>query len=577
MASVLVSLLAVGSLVEAYLPSKTIGYSFKNFETKLANMGSDELVRPDDEDSPEFREYLKALLKMQANRSKQGFGAPSSGSSDAYIAKLTRMKIERNALIRAGLPDDNVDSTYQEVDYQLAKGEMAEPMIRSADQAGSVTSKGGTEVRTIDSIAERKVREAQEGGAKPTSKEMFVPSSNQNNKYAEARQLASQQKGMDQEDVNMIEKILARKKTRLSGTNHDPFEEQRDIKMPSDVASEMPDIASIQKQLDEGDEEINFDPTPITLDSEPEPVLAARVVNSAAMATPAPVAQPASVPVPVQAAAVAAQPPKERPAPAGANQRSAAVSQVDQLTTAQMEQIGRAVQGLVKHRGGGPFGKGRLVGREASELVGDLEAALSIVKATNGAVPTSSAPASSAAPVVPAVHTTPVAPATPVPAPAPAPAPVQSASQLATTESLSSREIAMERPPTIAQGLDHFLTAPQDLGPEQLGDLRDGLIQVLGMVAAEAAQRMTGLPRAVPVAQPPSPEASEIPAPGSRLSPLVPEGTSIEAEVKQTLGLLLKHRGGPGFGHGRLDGAELMRMENNLAHLTERLAAEATA
>lgn len=46
------------------------------------NLGSDVLVRPDDEDSPEFREYLKALLTLQANRAKTGHAAPSSASSD---------------------------------------------------------------------------------------------------------------------------------------------------------------------------------------------------------------------------------------------------------------------------------------------------------------------------------------------------------------------------------------------------------------------------------------------------------------------------------------------------------------
>ena len=30
------------------------------------------IIRPDDEDSPEFKEYLKQLLKMQANRARAG-------------------------------------------------------------------------------------------------------------------------------------------------------------------------------------------------------------------------------------------------------------------------------------------------------------------------------------------------------------------------------------------------------------------------------------------------------------------------------------------------------------------------
>lgn len=34
-----------------------------------------------------------------------------------------------------------------------------------------------------------------------------------------------------------------------------------------------------------------------------------------------------------------------------------------------------------------------------------------------------------------------------------------------------------------------------------------------------------------------------------------------DRQLKHALGLLLKHRGGPGFGHGRLQGAELELME----------------
>ena len=32
-----------------------------------SNFGSDVLVRPEDEDSPEFKEYLRQLLKMQVS------------------------------------------------------------------------------------------------------------------------------------------------------------------------------------------------------------------------------------------------------------------------------------------------------------------------------------------------------------------------------------------------------------------------------------------------------------------------------------------------------------------------------
>lgn len=82
--------------------------------------GSDALYRPDDEDSPEFQEYLKKLLQMQRNRAKTGFSAPSSRSTDAYFAKLNRIKLEKIARFRAGLPNDDIDVSYKPIDYEYA-------------------------------------------------------------------------------------------------------------------------------------------------------------------------------------------------------------------------------------------------------------------------------------------------------------------------------------------------------------------------------------------------------------------------------------------------------------------------
>ena len=86
----------------------------------LNSLGSDIMPRPEDENSPEFKEYLRNLMKMQANRAKTGFAAPSSGSSDAYVAKLNRLKIERQALRDAGLGDAEIDTSYKEEDYKAA-------------------------------------------------------------------------------------------------------------------------------------------------------------------------------------------------------------------------------------------------------------------------------------------------------------------------------------------------------------------------------------------------------------------------------------------------------------------------
>jgi hypothetical protein len=91
--------------------------------TKLrsrGSLGTDILVRPDDEDSPEFKEYLRQLMILTANRAKTGYSAPSSASADVYIAKLNRIKIERMRLRELGLPDDAVDTSYRPEDYKAA-------------------------------------------------------------------------------------------------------------------------------------------------------------------------------------------------------------------------------------------------------------------------------------------------------------------------------------------------------------------------------------------------------------------------------------------------------------------------
>lgn len=93
--------------------------SVTQLQSSYGTLGSDALIRPEDEDSPEFRVYLKKLLEMQSNRAKAGFASPSSGSSDAYFAKLTRLKLEKIARRKAGLPEE-VDKSYRPEDYLAA-------------------------------------------------------------------------------------------------------------------------------------------------------------------------------------------------------------------------------------------------------------------------------------------------------------------------------------------------------------------------------------------------------------------------------------------------------------------------
>ena len=61
-----------------------------------------------------------------------GHASPSSGSSDAYVAKLNRLKMERNARIRAGLsdvPPGGLDMSYKAIDFKNAIYEKREEYL----------------------------------------------------------------------------------------------------------------------------------------------------------------------------------------------------------------------------------------------------------------------------------------------------------------------------------------------------------------------------------------------------------------------------------------------------------------
>jgi hypothetical protein len=103
--------------------------------------------------------------------------------------------------------------------------------------------------------------------------------------------------------------------------------------------------------------------------------------------------------------------------------------------------------------------------------------------------------------------------------------------------------------------------------------LRDGLIQCLAMVSTSIATAPSG--GAKPVAYAPTPPA---PTPFvdaiERHMGSASETVDTEKELKLALGLLLKHRGGPGFGHGRLQGRELALLEQKLKSAAVALSEE---
>lgn len=128
---------------------------------------------------------------------------------------------------------------------------------------------------------------------------------------------------------------------------------------------------------------------------------------------------------------------------------------------------------------------------------------------------------------------------------------------------------------TIAQGLDDFLANPSQLSIEvelnlfnlitikiidvtfllqELDALRDGLIQCLGMVQNRIMDTAIGViaPSVTPQSQLPSATERIIQkAQQAENNGSSSVSTDVEKDLKITLGLLLKHRGGPGFGHGR--------------------------
>lgn len=188
------------------------------------------------------------------------------------------------------------------------------------------------------------------------------------------------------------------------------------------------------------------------------PLAAAPVVTPPA-ATPPPVkAVVRSVPAPPVAAAAVSPPVPSSPK--------------NLLQPADLELMAKSLQMLVKHRGGGPFGAGRLqTPKDISEMEVSIMNTVSMLTKLDGVAPAAApvrvAPVRAApAPTPAAVAPKAVAPvARTVPAPAvqvKVAAPVQ-ATRVAQVQApvQSGTEGEAEAPMTIAQGLDQFLSAPQ--------------------------------------------------------------------------------------------------------------------
>eukprot|EP01038_Epipyxis_sp_PR26KG_P007791 gene7791-10585_t len=597
--------------------------------TRLYAVGTDALVRPEDENSPEYKEYLRMLLAMTANRAKVGFAAASSGSSDAYFAKLNRLKLEKIARKKAGLPDLPIDGSYSPADFQNAAFEGQEPVISSSSLGDFSAGGKGGKIRPISEqeklaarLADEKVRlelaraqgiDVEQAPAYTLEtvrtdsgillNRQLVDPSNVNFVLPDLKKLNSEEAKtidaiLNKMNPNEIAPVATTQSTRPSTQNI------RDIK-PIVTG----DKKNYYKQPVESNEDLpnNKLPQETSIDSPPpkknpyvspsepttqqvyatSPTEVTRVTS--AKSQPQAQAQPAET-----ITSTKAKPPTQ---PTEVLKRK--------LDSDEIEIVGKALQLAVRHRGGGPFGSGRLEGGEVEDLEQSLRSAYDLLKkdsseSTVVKVTTSSKPITEEKTKLPPIKSVEVD-VTPPPLqkqPVSTPAkPIRIDTVLLTDEvkptpskpTISDKptpipvtvdtknEVAAPKVP-LAVGLDKFLASPSSTDLSELRALQSALIRCLSFIQDQIDDKESSSSGQLSS----QPTTSSVPDPSlSRVINRVSETNSnpsgeIDAmkEYKLTLGLLLKHRGGPGFGHGRLQGKELAILDAKLKSAGALLLAE---
>ena len=572
-------------------------------QTILYGVGSDVLQRPEDENSPEFRDYLKNLMKMQANRAKGGFAAPSSGSSDAYVAKLNRLKIERQALRDAGFPDVEIDTSYKEEDFKAALYEAQEPLVSSTVLTGEAAipgrKKAGGKMRPLSheelaaqEAAERTVEEVLKRN--PATLVPQVTMDGDENPYARLMAERSGQRSPEEDAIdNILEKALNKKQPPAAKQQQQPIQRTPHYTPPPPRP-----------------------PAPVPIAAPVAPLVAAAVplrplapVSPVTAAVPLRPVTPTQVAPPAPATALrqptAAVPLRPLPPTPVVPSSAVEAAKGKKMSPEDLEVAAEALKLLVKHRGGGPFGVGRLrTGAEVSSLESSLRETVSVLRSldsNNAAAAAAAVPVRSPVPVAKPVPVISQIQAPPAPTPSLPPVPkVQATPQLPVAVQQQRAQMPAaplatvadaSAPVPIALGLDQFLQAPVAKTDEELGALRDGLIQVLAMIQSELAGRSLPSGSSSQVSQVPDAAAANraaadrimrLNAPASVAQTQEGSGGGavsaipVDQDIKQAMGLLLKHRGGPGFGHGRLEGKELDWMTEKLRSVSQRLVAEAS-
>jgi len=577
--------------------------------TRVYNLGSDELVRPDDENSPEFKAYLRKLLQMQANRAKSGHGAPSSASSDAYFAKLTRIKIERNERIQAGL-DDKVNTSYRPEDFENARYESAEPAVRAQALGAGVTRAPDPSEIEARNRALEKIKAEQDGRTLDESEYARVSAA------VTRRQRPESGVRVDQKELDVIDRLVQGGERGVgipSPFSHTrPHRGERKIRGRADIkrahleararreavmAGRDPDEAAARVRLE--DHKAIPETVRISEDVQQE-------LTKATQPTRVPVSEPVSKPAyetayesvgeaPAIATHVWGPEPEVMAvaaptAPAPSAHVAATVGD-QKLSKSELKVAAQALHALVSHRGGGGFGKGRLTGVKATDLEEKLVKAVQMIKSKDAGITSTAADGAAATATTATATSTATRVSRPEPVPNPkfssepmtTAAPVRTPAVVATTPELSNvvplEATTVPQQGLIAKGLNDFLRDPAQLSGQQLASLRDGLIQCLSMVSQEIAassdrDNSGGVTDQVLPSQPQ--QAGEyltepIPA-GEYITEPIPR--SLGDELRMTLSLLLKHRGGPGFGHGRLQGRELESLRARLTSVSEKLRRE---
>lgn len=324
-------------------------------------------------------------------------------------------------------------------------------------------------------------------------------------------------------------------------------------------------------------------PPPPPVKSSPTPVAA---TSQPATKSWSPSAKTVAAPAP--ASAISAKAPAVGAHAASKSSSPAVLKR--KLTAEELATVGKALEMTVKHRGGGPFGVGRLQGADLELLESSLRSAVQVLRedsqraqpvvevttaktVARDPLPPIKPPVAAA--VTQVQKSAPVAPKEVVPPPPP-PTRVAVQQQQVAQSMQADEDTTMP----IALGINRFLQNPKGSNYEELCGLRDAVIQVLAMIQGEIANSapIPSAPLLAPTRPAVDPTDRIVKDFYSAPPSAAADGSDEESrlrELKLSLGLLLKHRGGPGFGHGRLEGKELELMESKLRSAAEILREEA--